>query len=170
MKAFSRVFLAASLVLCAMASSPAEACMCASDKPFLSVRGNADLVVRATVLSYGPRLEHGEDLFASMVLSVSDVLGGEEPAASVRVHGDPGNLCRPYVTPERFGLGTEYVLALDRLRADEDDNLPQYAISLCGTHWLEIIDGKVTGQIRRKKSESMSYEAFLERLQKKGAR
>ena len=146
--------IAASVILYA---SHSFACDCVWGGPFQKVSGEADLLVTVRVEAYGPTLTHGQDLYEYMKVSILDVLTGEEKASTLLVYGDPGNLCRPYVTPNRFGLGRKYVMALHHLKENVG---PNYGLSNCGEYWLGIENGKVIGRISRDKEQVMSYEAF----------
>ncbi len=136
-------------------------CSCGWDGPFLEVWADADLVVKVKVTSYGPKLEHGENLYESMRVEVLEVIKGEEEKTSLVVYGDPGNLCRPYITPHRFSLGKIYALAIYPIDMDISTSNDGYAISICGENWLSIHDNEISGRIRNDNKETMLYETFL---------
>ena len=101
----------------------AHACRCATGAPFEEASQGKPLIIHARVLEYGDVLG---DIPTSMTVEVVRVIKGEARGARMKVWGDPGNLCRPYVT--RFPIGTEWLLALDA----------RSAISICGVHWQRV--------------------------------
>jgi len=120
-----------------------SACSCYWVGPFLQVAPACDPIVRARVLKY-----HGGDGAQkppqSMDLEVLEVLHGEVASPRLRVWGDNGMLCRPYVT--QFPVGTEWLLALNG-PGSKPGMSPGPSISVCGTYWLRVVDGKVAGNI-----------------------
>jgi hypothetical protein len=111
----------------------ALACRCIWAGPFTKVALATELVVIAEVRSYE---RHGMDV------AVVEVLGGEEGRRTIRVWGDDGALCRPYVT--LFPRGTRWLFALQREGASGSRD---YAISGCGAFWLEIRGNRAIGHI-----------------------
>jgi hypothetical protein len=152
--------LLAALVVAAMAlgSPPALACSCAWGGPFLHVARDAPVVATVRVDAYGAALAHDDRIYASMRIAVLEVLAGDAVPSQLVVYGDPGHLCRPYVTPERFALGREYVMALHPIGAGD------FAISGCGEFWLSRRDGAVHGRIGVDTEESLGYDAFRDRF------
>ena len=67
-----------------------------------------------------------------MSVEVDGVLQGRLTSAKLRVEGDDGHLCRPYVS--RFPVGTRWVFALNRLRDDSQD----YYVSVCGFYAQKV--------------------------------
>jgi len=146
--------------------------MCGGDAPFLSVWVNAELVVSAEVVAYGEpmfaddvEIPHRPFAYRSMTVRVLDVLRGAETDSTLVVYGDPGHLCRPYITPETFPIAAKYVLALYPASALEREDSPgAYAISICGEFWLHLDDGNVRGRIRTRDLESVPYEVLRSML------
>ena len=111
----------------------ASACTCSWAGPFTRVALGADLVVLAEVRAYH---RHGMDV------TVRQVLRGTDPRPVIRIWGDTGALCRPYV--RAFPIGTRWIFAVHRSRnAGEGD----YAISGCGEYWLEARGDQAVGRI-----------------------
>lgn len=102
----------------------AQACSCATGAPFSEASARSPLIVRARVLEHGDFLDRR--LATSMTVEVQQVLKGEMRGRRMKVWGDPGNLCRPYIS--KFPVGTQWLLAL------REDG----AISICGVHWLRV--------------------------------
>jgi hypothetical protein len=114
-----------------LAPGVALACSCMWAGPFTKVALGTDLVVLADVQAY---YRHGMDV------TVLDVLKGTEDRPVIRVWGDTGALCRPYVTA--FSRGTRWILALKREPGTRD-----YIISVCGDYWLEVRGDQAVGRI-----------------------
>ncbi len=119
------------------------ACDCPWRGPFLAVAPDLPLVVRARVLSFqGKGTAAGQPL--SMDVEVLEVLRGEPPASPLRVWGDDGMLCRPYVT--HFPVGTQWILALNG-PGSKPGMTPGPAISICGEYWLRVEGDTAVGCI-----------------------
>ena len=119
------------LLVTLLAPGVALACSCMWSGPFTKVALGTDLVVLAEVRSY---YRH------SMEVAVLDVLKGGEDRREIRVWGDSGALCRPYVTA--FPRGTRWIFALKREPGTRD-----YIISVCGEYWLEARGDQAVGRI-----------------------
>lgn len=104
--------------------------------PFVAAADSADLVVRVQVVDHVGRRHTKRRIPEAMRVSVLDVYRGKETRRTLRVRGDTGVLCRPYVVD--FPRGTEWVLALSR--APEKHG--EYALFSCNENWL-LIDGDV---------------------------
>ena len=107
--------------------------------PFVEMARKSELVVRARVKSYGTRLSHGEDLYASMEVELVTVIKGEYQAEALTILGDPGHLCRPYITPRVFKKGHEYLFALGKSGEHSQ------GLSVCGEYWIEIDEDVARG-------------------------
>lgn len=110
---------------------------------------NADLIVRAKVSNYygerydGVKLAY-DGVKLAMEVEVLEVLKGQTRAKKIRIWGDDGRHCRPYVSA--FPLQTEWLFAIEKLPADE--RYPEdYYISNCGEYWLAVKESKVVGHI-----------------------
>lgn len=119
------------LLVTLLAPGVALACSCMWSGPFTKVALGTDLVVLAEVRSYHRH---------SMDVAVVEVLKGGEDRREIRVWGDSGALCRPYVTA--FPRGTRWIFALKREPGTRD-----YIISVCGEYWLEVRGDQAVGRI-----------------------
>ena len=117
-----------------LAPTVALDCSCVWAGPFTKVALRADLVVLGEVRAYR---RHGMDV------AVLEVLRGTETRPVIRVWGDTGALCRPYVTG--FPRGTRWLLGVQGARGSEAPG--DYAISVCGEYWLEARDQQAVGRI-----------------------
>lgn len=111
----------------------ALACRCLWAGPFTKVALGTDLVVLAEVRSYDRN---------SMEVAVIEILKGKEERRALRIWGDNGALCRPYVT--LFPRGTRWIFALEREREPRSRD---YAISGCGAFWLEVRGNQAMGSV-----------------------
>jgi hypothetical protein len=127
---------------------PALACSCAPwppgathRTPFLAVVRPGDFVVVATVLRHVGRRHTRERIPEAMEVAVQEVLSGKDGRRVLRVRGDNGVLCRPYVT--EFPPGTSWVIALH----SAEEKRGEYAISNCAEYWLQVQADQVRGYI-----------------------
>jgi hypothetical protein len=155
----SRLYLGILAILVAAFAEPgvALACRCVWAGPFTKVALATELVVLADVKSYE---RHGMDV------AVIEVLKGKEDRRTIRVWGDDGALCRPYVAT--FPRGTRWILALQREPGSGD-----YAISGCGAFWLAVkgdqVVGRVTATERGASVESVPLASMLAWIRSGGA-
>ncbi len=154
-----RLGLLVTLVAVLAPPGAALACRCLWAGPFTKVALGTDLVVLAEVRSYDRN---------SMDVTVIEVLRGEEERRALRIWGDDGALCRPYVT--LFPRGTRWIFALERERTPGSRD---YAISGCGAFWLEVRGnqamGSVTTAVRDGSGESVALAQMLAWIRSGGA-
>jgi len=143
--------------------STAEACRCdLNGAAFVHLANNAALVVQGTVEALAER--------GAIRVKVSKVLKGtlDRPAEPIRIWGDDGHLCRPYVST--FPQGTEWFFVLDNRSFHGFPRQPgprDYSLSICGAYWLRVEGNRVSGRIRDAAAEeSMSVDRLLKLLGK----
>jgi len=134
-----RFILSLAVAVAALAgAAPALACTCAGNLSFAEVARRGVVVIRASVVAHKMvRRGYRPDLPSHMEVRVLDVMKGVVPGNHILVAGDLGDLCRPYVT--QFPTGTEWYFVLSPLAA-LTEGLPEFAISVCGTHWRRVND------------------------------
>jgi hypothetical protein len=151
------ILVFASLVL-TFVGGQALACDCAWQGPFVKL-GKVGTVIHAEVLSY-----HGKtkfDTHLSMdVRVISTFRSDRQLPQTIRLWGDNGALCRPYV--DRFPIGTRWILALGESRRQTEAN--GFAISICGEFWLSEEKGRVTGYITKSQRDGKPETMSLDRL------
>ena len=126
-------------------SAVSFSCDCVSIGPFVKTIKSADIIVSGKVISYDFRKR-------SFYLEVQRVFRGNIKKNKIRVWGDIGNLCRPYVT--EFKLNNAYVLNIYTPTSKFDKaGRHKYAISICGVNWLHRDNSTVTGMIFNEKEE-----------------
>ena len=145
----------------------AEACSCIGGSDFASIVHDQnyapDLVVRGVKTA---------DHYYSMKFRIKEVLKGQETRSTITVWGDNGGLCRVYTSG--FSNGEELILGLyktdkmgNRITVPEyPENLEKdgdYHLSICGVHFLKIVNNQVSGQITKYQSH-MDYSGFKKLL------
>ncbi len=135
--------------------SPANACSCNWQGPFLTVAKNAPLVVRGRILRHHPGQRPTMDVLVLETLS-----GGLLDSGIVVQMGD-GMHCRPNL--ESFPSGSEWILALNGPGSKPGDGL---ALSHCGEYWLRIENNNVNGTIdgAGKESKQIPVQEFRRRF------
>src|SRR5262249_24186430 len=131
LRAGSRMRRALCALLLALAAAPATACTCGTWAPFLDASKNVPVIVHARVLEYDRK---SGDFPLAMLIEVIQPARNAAVGEKIRVWGDNGMLCRPYVSA--FPPGTEWVFALggDHRLAPEQQaaNLREFSIGGCG--------------------------------------
>lgn len=127
------------VVLSALAAPlSALACSCGFVGSFENLVPKYGLVVRAKVVAYGPgRKMQGTMIHPHMDVEILEVIKGEYHQSTLRLIGDDGAECRPYIMPKRFPLGHEMLFVVEASASS-----PQ-PLSNCGEYWLPVRDGKV---------------------------
>jgi hypothetical protein len=124
----------------------ALACSCVWAGPFTAVAPGQPLVVLGEVLSYRRN---------SMAVKVREVVQGAESRDTIRIWGDDGAQCRPYVTG--FPRGTTWLFAVRPLPDQPGD----YVISVCGAFWLEVRGDQAVGRITARQHDAPLESAPL---------
>ena len=144
------VIFVMALVALLTAQNLAMACTCLWGGPFTKIALGQELVVYGEVLDYYTH---------SMEVKVLEVLKGKEERSAIRIWGDNGALCRPYV--HSFPIGTRWIFAVSRLpETMMNDRSPSfwgtffsnpskrdYVISICGDFWVAILGERAVGRI-----------------------
>jgi len=148
------------LVLLAIPGLPnlAFACSCMWAGPFAKVALGKELIVLGEVM------DHYKN---SMEVQIIEVVKGTEERKTIRIWGDNGALCRPYVA--HFPIGTRWLLAVFPLPEKTGETRSpwqgfasppgrrEYTISVCGDFWLEVRGETAIGRITVN-----DYSNFLE--------
>lgn len=118
------------------------ACDCESQGNFYKVSPNSDLVALVKINKYLTFKDiYDSPTPMSMEVEILEVFKGVDNRKKVKVWGDVGNLCRPYLS--QFSVDSLYVIAFHKGEKgsefghrDETEN--DYSISNCGEYWLKI--------------------------------
>jgi hypothetical protein len=152
---FKTAIFTALFVVCM--SSAVFACTCINSRPFFNITSDADLIVIGKPISYGEVSQFSNQPLSDEV-EIQRILKGNSALEKIRVFGDNGALCRPYVT--KFPLNTTWVFALNFLSAGTNGE-PQYAISNCGEFSLKVKAGRVFGRIKSSQQTSAILPRFI---------
>jgi len=117
-------------------------------------------VVRATVTNYGPKLNHGKKLYATMEVTVSEVIKGQYIHDSISFTGDPGHLCLTYIDSDTYSIGSEHLFIIFSPEKDQ-------GLAGCGEVSVSIRNGKIySGEWKNDKwSEySIDYKEFIGKI------
>lgn len=136
-------------VLMLFAPDRSEACSCSWAGPFLSVAPGAESIVRARVVAYHGK-SRGVDL--AMDVDVLEVLKGVVASRRIRIWGDNGSQCRPYVSG--FPVDTEWVFAINRLK--QVGSFGDFFVNGCGEYWAKVEVGTVVGRLTSATPPSVS--------------
>jgi hypothetical protein len=117
------------------------ACDCESQGNFYKVSPNSDLVALVKINKYLTFKDiYDSPTPMSMEVEILEVFKGVDNRKTVKVWGDVGHLCRPYLN--QFSVDSLYVIAFQKgekgsefghLNETEND----YSISNCGEYWLK---------------------------------
>lgn len=166
----NRIITLGCLTILLLVPDRGEACSCMWAGPFLTVAPGTEAIVRAKVVGY-----HAESrgIQLSMDVDVLEVMKGIVSSKRIRIWGDNGSQCRPYVSA--FPVGTEWVLAVNRLK--EGPSRGDFFVSVCGEYWAKVegnaVLGRLTGSSPPTVSdvpEHMSLDELRTRLSTKAAR
>ena len=150
----------------------AFACSCAVDPPFIEAVAGSKVIALVKVtrfLTFKNIYEKSTPM--SMEVEIISLLQGEEKRKTVIIWGDPGNLCRPYLSV--FTPGEKYVIALREGqpgRGHKNEKATDYCISICGENWLPFNEKtqSTTGRIINPyEVATMSFEELREKLVKR---
>jgi len=122
-------------------------CSCDWEGPFIEMAKESDLVARIKVLDHQEMMEIYEDSIPNaMIVEVMEVYRGTEQRKEVKIWGDNGFLCRPYINI--FPIGSEWILSLQKgEQSIEGEAEDDYSIYICGESGLHAVDGQVKGII-----------------------
>jgi len=160
------------IVLILLFAKRAHCCSCSYMGGFLKVAPQTSLVAMVKVnrfLTY--KTINGKQTPMSMEVTVKSVYMGKTTQKKLVVWGDPGNLCRPYLSV--FKKGGVYLIAFIPAGKGANENQGDFAISVCGTYWLPVNkkDKTATGDITHndQTSSTMLLKDIRVRLQQTAA-
>ena len=125
----------------------AFACDCDYNGTFLELAPKTKLVALVKVKKYLTfenifNITHDVKIPMSMKVEIIEIYRGKERRKTVKVWGDSGNLCRPYLA--EFELDKYYVIAFYKgMRGSKEyghkkEKKTDYSISICGEFWLDV--------------------------------
>ncbi len=152
-----------SLTAMLLLSPATHACECSSsDSAFLKVAMRSQMIVRAKVVEYhwDEADQNKMGTAVAMTVEIKEVFKGAAGSSRIKVWGDDGSLCRPYVS--QFPLNTEWVFALSE--AGYGTGKGELEISVCGEYWLKVEGRNVVGKVTESGSKAKSRTVTLQKL------
>lgn len=117
-------------------------CDCESQGDFYKVSPNTHLVALVKINKYLTFKDiYDSPTPMSMEVEIREVFKGVDNRKTVKVWGDVGHLCRPYLN--QFSVDSLYVIAFQKgEKGSEFGHLSEtendYSISNCGEYWLKV--------------------------------
>ena len=116
-------------------------CTCKDNKPYRDVTPFASVIVLVKVTRFLTYKQVNDiQVPMSMEAEIIEIYKGKERRRTVKIWGDNGLLCRPYLN--KFLPGNYYVMGLFKSTGNYKDNVQEkfgdYWISICGEYTLEV--------------------------------
>ncbi|MBI3221181.1 MAG: hypothetical protein HYZ44_16855 [Bacteroidetes bacterium] len=118
-------------------------CECVSDCSFHKVIENSKLVALVKVISYdnylgGKIIGHNGKMPNSMIVEIIKVYKGTLTKQKIKIWGDNGALCRPYIAD--FALGDYFLIAPNKIEEprSNDESKTDYEFFSCSADYLEV--------------------------------
>ncbi len=155
-----------------MSQSFACDCECVGDCTFSSISNSSEFVALVKIISFDAFLE--DDILGcdgkmpyAMTVEIVEKFKGEETRIRIKIWGDNGVLCRPYLN--LFEIGGHYLIAPKQLG---DYKLPgesatDYHFYSCNTDYLKVnlSQNKALGEYSKEQSE-IDLAIFEKKLEK----
>lgn len=129
-------------ILLTSIKSFACSCECEGDCSFSQISKGSELVALIKVIEYSDFLEneiydYEGKMPLSMTVEIIDKYLGSEKRKRIKIWGDNGMLCRPYI--ENFEIGKYYLVAPSRLSETSDIGIEgDYDFFSCFTDYLTV--------------------------------
>jgi hypothetical protein len=118
-------------------------CECTGDCSFKNTSLNSEFVALVKVISYGDYLNdrilgYNGKMPYSMIVEITKKYKGSETRKKIKIWGDNGALCRPYIAD--FKLNEYYLIAPNLLKENHlKSELPtDYDFFSCSTDYLKV--------------------------------
>ena len=117
-------------------------CECEGDCSFSQISKGSEFVALVKVIEYSDFLEkeindYDGKMPLSMTVEVIDKYLGSEKRKRIKVWGDNGMLCRPYIA--NFEIGKYYLIAPSRISETSDNGVKgDYDLFSCFTDYLTV--------------------------------
>jgi hypothetical protein len=135
------IFIPVLCLLFTNSSPKKQFCECDYQGAFLKVAPATNFVALIKVTKYLTFKDiYGEKTPMSMDVEIIETYKGSDDRKTVTVWGDPGNLCRPYLS--HFKEGAYYVIAFYPAGRGANEKATDYSISICGAYWLNADNEK----------------------------
>ncbi|MBA9076144.1 hypothetical protein [Rufibacter quisquiliarum] len=150
------------LVTCVILWTPAFSCSCGTAANFIRATKKADIIALVKVQEYqdffilSAASPESKKQSLSTRVEVIQLLKGKEERKEVKISGDNGILCRPYI--DVLKKDQYYVVGLYKGNSEQGED---YYISICGEYWINYnpTDKTVKGLIKEqsKKPKAMLF-------------
>lgn len=118
-------------------------CECVSDCSFHKVAENSELVALVKVISYDNYLGdeimgHNGKMPYSMTVEIIKMYKGTLIKRKIKIWGDNGTLCRPYIAD--FALGDYFLVAPNLIKElhSNDESKTDFEFFSCSTDYLKV--------------------------------
>lgn len=172
-----RLFLISLITLFSYSKSDACSCSCPDDCSFSRVSKSGDFVALVKVISFDAYLDseitgHKGKMPYAMTVEIIKKYKGSEKNKKIRIWGDNGMLCRPYLA--YFEVGKYYLIAPSLLPKgdlpiNKDSQLNNYDFFACSTDFLkvDIEKNKAYGKYSNNFESILTMNNLEEELRKK---
>ena len=135
-------------------------CECLDDCSFSRIAKGSGLVALVKIVSYDDFLEreitgHEGKMPYSMTVEIIKKYKGSETRETIKIWGDDGKECRPYIA--NFKIGDYYLIAPSLLGVNKliNENSKDYDFFSCSTDYLKVdMDKKIAyGEYSKDKDE-----------------
>lgn len=140
-------------------------CECTGDCSFSNISKGSELVALIKVIEYSDFIEEQIDGYdgkmpLSMTVEIIEKYIGSEKRKKIKVWGDNGALCRPYIA--NFEIGKYYLMAPSLLtETDENGEKNDYDFFSCFTDYLSVdFDKKIAYGDYSKKENQVTLKDF----------
>ncbi|MFL1013648.1 hypothetical protein [Flavisericum labens] len=145
--------------------SYACSCECTGDCSFSNISKGSELVALIKVIEYSDFIEEQIDGYdgkmpLSMTVEIIEKYIGSEKRKKIKIWGDNGALCRPYIA--NFEIGKYYLIAPSLLtETDENGEKNDYDFFSCFTDYLSVdFDKKIAYGDYSKKENQVTLKDF----------
>lgn len=140
-------------------------CECVGDCSFKSVSSGSDFVALVKVIEYSDFIEEQIDGYdgnmpLSMTVEIIEKYIGSEKRKKIKIWGDNGALCRPYIT--NFEIGKYYLIAPSLLTETNENGIKNdYDFFSCSTDYLSVdFDKKIAYGEYSKRENQVTLKDF----------
>jgi hypothetical protein len=147
-------------------------CECIDDCSFNVVSQNSDFVALVKVISYDDYLKdkimgHEGKMPYSMTVEIIKKYKGSETREKIKIWGDDGKECRPYIA--NFKIGDYYLIAPNLLGDNKliNESSTDYDFFSCSTDYLKVdMDKEVAYGEYSKDKDEIKLSDFEEEIEK----
>lgn len=145
-------------------------CECRGDCTFSKVSKANDFVALIKVIEYSDYLdwetEDGKKMPYSITVEIVKKYKGKENRKRIKIWGDNGILCRPYIN--EFEIGQHYLIAPNRINDNsKTGNSGDYDLFVCNVDYLTVnIDQNMVIGDYSKRNKKITLDEFERKLLK----